>query len=70
MGGGAGGGGGAGDRSTAIGLTLNIMPIGVAWKESTSTGPHPPPPPSSRRRAVIAEKRASAQDCSSIIMYG
>ena len=60
-------GGGDGGPIPAIVLTLNIMPIGVAWKESTSNGPHPPPP---NRRAVIAEKRESAQDCSSIIMQG
>ena len=33
--------------------TFNIMPIGVAWKESTANGPRPPSP-SSHRGAAIA----------------
>ena len=45
MGGGTGEGGG--DRTPANFSTFNIMPMGVAWKESTSNGPHPP-----NRRAV------------------
>ena len=39
MGGGTGGGG---DRSPAIFSTFNIVPIGFAWKASTSNGPRPP----------------------------
>ena len=33
---------GDGDRSPAMFSTFNIMPIGVAWKESASNGPRPP----------------------------
>ena len=33
---------GAGDKSPAIFSTFNVMPIGVAWRESTSNGPRPP----------------------------
>ena len=40
-----GGTGGTRDRSPAMFSTFNIMPIGVAWKESTSNGPRPPHPP-------------------------
>ena len=40
-------GGGRGDRSPANFSTFNIMPMGGAWKESTSNGPRPP-----NRRAV------------------
>ena len=44
MGSGSGGMGG-GDRSPANFSEFNIMPMGIAWKESTSNGPLPPPPP-------------------------
>ena len=47
MGGGTGVDGGGGDRSPASFSTFNIMPIGVAWKESTSNDTRPP-----NRRAV------------------
>ena len=40
MGGGTGGGGAVPSNFSAF----NIMPMGVAWKESTSNGPRPPPP--------------------------
>ena len=36
--------GGRGDRSPANISAFNIMPMGVAWKESTSNGSRPPPP--------------------------
>ena len=43
-----GGGGGVRDaRFLANFSAFNIMPVGVAWKESTSNGPRPP-----NRRAV------------------
>ena len=32
------------DRSPANFSALNIIPMGVAWKEWTSNGPRPPPP--------------------------
>ena len=50
MGGGTGGGGG--DRSPANFLAFNIMPMDVAWKESTSNGSRPLQ--SSRRGAALA----------------
>ena len=46
MGGGTGGGGGAVPSNFSA---FNIMPMGVAWKESTSNGPRAPPP---NRRAL------------------
>ena len=52
MGGGTGGRG-RGDRSPANFLASNIMPMGVAWKESTSKGPCPLQ--SSRRGAALGE---------------
>ena len=41
------GGGGTGDRSPVNFSAFNIIPMGVAWKESTSNRPRPP-----NRRAV------------------
>ena len=41
----SGGRGGGGDRSPANFSAFKIMPMGGAWKESTSNGPRPPPPP-------------------------
>ena len=54
MGGGTGGGGAA----PAIFPTFIIMPIGVAWKESTSNGPPPP----RNRRAVTLPLSTGASD--------
>ena len=45
--------GGTGDQSPANFSVLNIIPMGGAWKESTSNGPRPPPQ-SPRRGAALA----------------
>ena len=44
-----GGGTGEGGRSLQYVMRSNIMPIGVAWEVSTSSGRRPPPPPHNRR---------------------
>ena len=46
------GGGGRRDQFPAMFSTFNIMPMGVAWKESTSNDPRPPQ--SLRRGAALA----------------